>query len=211
MDTGTSVTYNPVSDGHESATIWLWIGDTRYVTFGVRGNVKFDVTAQGIPYLMFEFTGLFKVPAEQIRVTPTLTAFQEPQIVSDANTPTFTMDGTAFVMRSCMFDLGNQIGPRFLVGSEGIRITDKAEAIEMQLEAVPLTTFDPFTLAAEQSAVPMILTHGTGAGRIATLSAPRMQMQRPQGLENADDIKEWKLRGVPLPDAGNDQWTLTLT
>ena len=206
-----SVTYNPITDNHESGTFYFWIDTTRYVLLGARGNAKIMFGAQGIPYLMFEFTGLFTQPAETVRGTPVLTAFQKPQLATKANTPTFTLNAVAFVLRELTLDLGNQIEPRFLIGSEGILITDKAETLEVTVEAQPLSAFNPFALAAAQTAVPLVLTHGVGAGKIATLNAPAAQMQRPQGLTNAQNIKEWPLRMVPLPTAGNDQFTLVLT
>ena len=56
-----------------------------------------------------------------------------------------------------------------------------------------------------------MLQQGTAAGLKATINVPRAQIQRPTGLENAQNIAEWPLRMVPLPDTGNDQWTLVLT
>jgi hypothetical protein len=200
-----------VSDDHESATAYLWIGKTQYVLTGMRGNAKFDVSAQGIPYIEFEFTGLFNQPAEEVRVNPELTRFQKPTVVSNRNTPTFTLDGDDFIMRSCMLDLGNQVEARFLINSESILITDRSDAIDLKVEAVPLTEFNPFQLAEDQTPVALIVAHGKAAGKIVTLDVPVAQMQRPQGLENAQNIVEWPLRLVPLPTVGNDQWTLTLT
>jgi hypothetical protein len=211
ISAGVSVTYNPVSEAHESLTLHLWIGDTRYVLKGARGSAKIMVGAQAIPYLEFAFTGLFAQAAEEARATPVLTAFQKPLLATSANTPVFTLDATAFVLRSFMLDLGNQIENRFLIGSEAVLITEKAEAIEAKVEAVALTTFDPYAKALSQATLALALTHGTAAGKIAALAVPTAQMQRPQGLENAQNILEWPLRLVPLPDAGNDQWTLTLT
>ena len=160
---------------------------------------------------MLEFTSLFVQPAETARGTPVLTAFQRPQLATRANTPTFTLNAVAFVLRELSLDLGNQIEPRFLIGTEEILITDKAETVEATVEAQPLSAFNPFALAAAQTAVPLVLVHGVGAGRIATLTVPAAQMQRPQGLSNAQNIKEWPLRMVPLPTTGNDQFTLLLT
>ncbi|NCM96151.1 MAG: hypothetical protein GW948_02205 [Rhodobacterales bacterium] len=211
ISAGVSVTYNPVSDAHESLTFWFWIGGTRYVMRGARGNMRLEVNAQGIVYLVFEFTGLYSTPSEQTRPTPTLTAFQKPQLASNANTPTFQIDGDDFILRSMVLNLGNQVEPRFLINSEGVLITDKADMVEMTIESVALTVFDPFTLAAAQTTVEVDLVHGVGAGKIASLNIPAMQLQRPQGLTNAQGILEWPLRGVPLATAGNDQWTLTLT
>jgi hypothetical protein len=207
----TSVTYNPVSDAHESVTIHFWIGGTRYVMLGTRGTCVKRVNAQGIVYLEFVMTGLFSQPSEQARPTPVLTAFQKPLLATTANTPVFTIDGTAFVLRNFSLNLGNQVETRFLIGSESVLIVDRADLIETQVEAVPLTTFDPFDLALDQSTVPIVLTHGTVAGSIATLEADTCQVQRLAGFENAQNILEWPLRMTPLPTAGNDQWVLTLT
>lgn len=208
---GTSVVYNPVSTAHESVTLHLWIDSTRYALLGAKGNCKLMVTAQGIPYLEFAFTGLWTLPAETARIVPVLTGFQKPEVASKAKTPVCTLGGIAFVTRSLSLDFGNQVENRFLIGAEAVLITDKAETVEMRVEAVPLTTWNPFSKAANQDAVALVLTHGTVGGKIATLSVPAMQLQRPQGLENSQNVKEWPLRGVPLPVAGNDQFTLSLT
>jgi hypothetical protein len=211
ISAGVSVTYNPVSTGHESGAFYFYVGDTLYKIGGARGTASVEIDAQGIPYLMFSFTGLYSAPAEDTRPAPDLTAFQKPLLATSANTPTFTIGGTAFVMRRFKFDLGNEVQNRFLIGAEAILITDRSEAVEATVEAVPLTTFDPYALAAAQSALALSLVHGTEAGKIATLSAPAAQIQRPRGLENAQNVLEWPLRLVPLPVAGNDQFTLTLT
>lgn len=207
----TSVTYNPVSDDHESGTHYIWIDTTLFQITGSRGNCRFSYTAQGIPYLEFTFTGLYSQAAETPRVVADLSAFQRPEVVTDRNTPIFTMGGSDFVMRSCMLDQGNQVEARFLINAENILITDRADVLETTVEAVPLTVFDPFTLAEAQTTVPVVLTHGTDPGRISTLTVPNAQIQRPQGLESAQNIVEWPLRMVPLPVAGDDQWTLELT
>lgn len=211
ISAGVSVTYNPVSNGHESASIYIFVANTRYILVGSRGTCVLRINAQGIPYLEFSFTGLFTQPSEQARPTPTLTAFQKPQVGTTANTPTFTIDAWSPVLRTFSLDLGNQIENRFLIGSESVLITDKAEAIEMTVEAVPLTTFNPYLAADAQTGVALQMSHGTAAGRIATIDVPAAQMQRPQGLENAQNVTEWPLRFVPQFVAGNDQWTLTLT
>jgi len=209
----TSVVYNPVTDDHESITLYLWISGTLYKMSGARGTAIMRVTAQGIVYVEFDFTGLFSLPSETPQATPDLAAqiSQKPKVATTANTPVFTINGTPLVMRSFALTIGNQVETRFLIGSESVVITDKMETIETTVEAVPLTTFDPFQLAYDQTTGAVALTHGTAAGLTAALAIPAAQMQRPQSLENQQNIKEWPLRMVPLPTAGNDQWTLTLT
>jgi hypothetical protein len=207
-----SVAYNPISSNHESVTLHFFVDGTRYALVGARGTAKMTFAANAVPKIMFEITGLFTQPSAGANPSPTLTAWAAPQIVSDANTPTATFNGVDLVLRSLEFDLGNQIAARFLVNSESILIPQRSERIAAVVQAVPLATLNPYTLAASQTNAALSLVHGVGAGRIATLSVPRAQIQRPQGLSNQDGIVEWPLSFVPLPGtAGNDQWTLTLT
>lgn len=209
----TSVVYNPVTDDHESITLYQWIDRALYKLLGARGTCVMRVTAQGVVYLEFEFTGLWTLATETAQDTPAIAAQlnARPIVATSANMPTFTIGGTTFVMRSFALNFGNTVEGRFLIGSESILITDRAETIETTVEAVGLDTFNPFQLARDQVSSEIELVHGTVAGKIATIACPAAQMQRPQSLENQQNIVEWPLRMVPLPVSGNDQWTLTLT
>lgn len=206
----TSVTYNPVSSGHESGTFYFYLGATLYKMMGARGTAKFTIGASAIPYIEFEFTGLFAVAGEGIRPTPTLTGFVKPQSASKTNTPVFTLGGVSLVMRQFSLDLGNQVETRFLINSESVLLVDRAEKIDVTVEAEALTVINPYQLAANQSTQAIVLQHGTVAGARATINVPLAQMQRPSGLENSQNIVEWPLSLVPLPNTGNDQWTLVL-
>ncbi|SDY55443.1 phage tail tube protein [Citreimonas salinaria] len=208
---GTSVTYNPVTDGHESATITLNIAGILYKLIGARGNCEVVKNASGIPQLEFTFTGLWTKPVDQAKPTPDYSAFQAPLVVSKVNTPTLTIDGASFVGRNFKLAMGNQVEGRFLIGAEEIVIVDRAETLEMQIEATPIATFDPYAAARDGTALAVQIVHGTQAGAIATLAVPQAQMQRPDSPTEAQGIVEWPLRMLPLPDTGNDQWTLTLT
>lgn len=211
VSAGTSVIYNPITDDPESATIHLFIDGTRYAMTGARGELTLDTQAQAVPKLRFMFKGLFVKPSDQAQPSADLTAWTNPQIVSHANTPMFRIDGADLVMRSFKLALGNQLEGRFLVGKEQIIIGDRQSSVETTVEALPLTQFDPFQRALDQSATALTLVHGTEAGKTATLEMVSAQMQRPQGLSNAQNIKEWPLRMVPLPITGSDEFTLTLT
>lgn len=206
-----SVVYNPVSDNHESVTVHVWIGGTRHVMRGSRGDAEIIKDAQGLPHIRVTLTGLWTKPAEQARVVPDLSAFAMPQVVTHANTPTFEIDGTPLVMRSFRMQLGNQVEPRLLVGREEIVIVDRAETATATVEAVPLTTFDPFAKSRDRERVSLLLEHGTVAGRRVAIEAPSCGVGRLAGYENNQNILEWPLPLQPLPIAGNDQFTITLT
>lgn len=211
VDAGVSVTYNPITNNQESVAFYFWHGTTLQKMLGARGTATISMTAQGIPMIAFEFTSLYTAPVDQARATPDYAAWQRPQAVSTTNTPTVTIDSTSLVMRSLAMNLGNEVEPRFLVGSSGILITGKSEQLEMTVEAVDLATFDPYAAAGNQDELAVEIVHGTGAGRITTLAMPRAQMQRPASPAINQNIVEWPLRLKPVPDTGNDQWTLTLT
>lgn len=212
VNAGVSVVYNPITDAHESGTLKLYIDGVLFQSTYVKGNAKFVLNAQAIPYIEFEMTGLFVQPSDATTTAPTLTAFQKPQVVSMGNTPTFTINAVAHVMRTFELDLGNKVEPRFLVGAEAILIPQREAMIKTQVEFQPLSGINPFTLAANQTDVAVNLVHGTGAGKIATLNVATAQMQRPQGMEGVQDIVEATYGLVAKPSgAGNNDWTLTLT
>lgn len=210
---GASVVYSPVSDDFEAVTIYVWYGGTRQVITGCRGTATLTINAQGIPVIRWTLTGLWSQPSEQARQTPSFTAWKKPQIASDANTPSFEIDGVGLALRNFSLDLGNQVVPRLLVGKEEIWIEERSETIAATVEAVPLTTFDPFAKARDGSDDPVEveIVHGAGAGRIITLNAPACQLMRPTGYEPAQGLVEWPLRLRPLPTAGDDQFSITLT
>jgi len=209
----TSVTYNPHSGVQESATIYFNVDGVLYKIIGARGTWRYRVNTMGIVYLEFEMTGLFVQPSASALPTVTLGTqlTQLPQVASSANTPTFTVGGVALALREFVFDAGNEVKPRFLIGSESILITDAAESIDMTVEAVPLATFNPYSVAAAATTQALSLVHGTGAGKICTLAVPAAQLKRPEGLDQQDGIVEWKLKMIPTAVSGNDQATLAFT
>lgn len=208
---GVDVEYTPITDAHESVTTYFWLGPTLHIAKGVRGTAVITLNAQGIPVARFTLMGLFATPADAARAVPDLDAFQVPQIATHANTPVFTIGGTAMVLRELTFNLGCDVQPRLLIGRETMPIVDKQESISARVEALPLATFNPFALAQARTRQALVLTHGTVAGKITTINAPNCVHKRMTGYENSQNVAEWPLQLTPLPDAGDDQWTITLT
>lgn len=208
----TSVTYNPVSDGHESSSIYFWMGNTQHKLTGVRGTANITLNAQGIPVARFTLMGLFNTPAEAVRVTPDLSAFQVPQVASNKNTPAFSVGGQAMVLSQFGFNLGNDVQQRLLIGREEMLIVDRSESISARVEALPLSTFNPYAIAEARTRQAVQLVHGTQAGKIVTIDAPTCSLGRLTGIEQSQNVAEWPLSLTPLPtNAGDDQWTITLT
>jgi hypothetical protein len=211
VNASVSVVYSPITDSQESITIWFWRGGTRHKIIGARGNAVLTIEAQGIPRIRWTFTGLYVDPTDVAQATPTFTAWQKPLVATKANTPVFEIDDVAFVMRKLELNLGNDVQPRLLINSEGVIITDKAEMIDFTIESVALATLDPFAKARSKTPIKLECTHGTVAGNICAIVAPICELQRPTGFENAQGIEEWPLKAKPLPNTGNDQFSITLT
>ena len=210
----TSVTYNPVSQDHESVSIYFYVDGILYKITGARGTWKLKLTAQAIPVIEFSLTGLFTVPTSQVLPTPTYGTqlTQDPQAATSLTTPTFTIGAYAAILRNFTFDAGNDVKTRFLIRSESVIIRGSDEKAEFQIEAVPLATYNPYTLANAGTKQAVTLVHGTGAGKIATLTIPSFLILNPTGLEEVDGVVEHPLRGKCLPGStGNDQFALAFT
>jgi hypothetical protein len=210
---GSSVTYNPHSGVQGSCTIYFNNDGILYSMRGCRGTWKYTLNAQGIVRLMFEMTGLFTQPSAAALPTPVYGTqlTQLPQVATTANTPVFTIGGVALTLKQATFDAGCNVKPRFWVGSESIIIDGADEMFDCTVETPPLATFNPYALAANATPTPIILTHGTGAGKVATLTQPGAQLMRSEGLGETDGITEYSVKATPLPVVANDQYTLAFT
>lgn len=211
VSAGVSTVYSPITQSIESLYMKFWMGATLHVLKGARGTAKITADAQGIPMVHWTFTGLWVAPSETAAASPTLTAFKKPAIVNKTNTPTFTVNSVPLVMRNFSLDLGNQVEPRLLVNSESVLITDHREQIDFTCEAVPVSTLDVYGLANAQTTVAVNLVHGVTAGNIITIAAPTAEFKRPTGYQQNQGIAEWPLSMLALPNAGNDQVSITLT
>lgn len=209
---GTKVEYTPITDDPESLALYFDVDGIKHIMLGARGTAVCRLGVNGNPVIAFTITSKFTVPLDAAKPVPVFTAWQTPQAASTINTPTFTIGGQAFVMRSYEFDLGCQVEPRNLVGFDGILITGKDnERVRATVEAVTMATYNPAQVAEQGTLKAINLVHGTVAGKIVTIAHPTAQ-QMPLGqYEQQQGILEWPLEFVPQASAGNDQWKITLT
>jgi hypothetical protein len=205
----TSVEYDPISAAYEWGQLYMYIGGNLHKLPGARGNWVHALTAQGIPVWRYSFRGLFVVPTAAAVPASDFTAFQVPTVATKANTPTFTIGGTAMRLRSWELNRGAQVENRFLVGYEAIEIVDAVETLKCQVEAVDLATYNPFT-APTGSPVAIQLVHGTDDTKRVQLDVFNAKQRRVSGFSPEQRVIEWPLAFDPLPDEGNDQWKITL-
>jgi hypothetical protein len=195
----TSVTYQPVSTGHESVTIWYYEGGRkRHVLRGCRGTVTFRLEAGGIMIAAFEFVGHWDEPTDQSLPSPTYNSTVPRSALSMA----VALNGvTAIVARSWEWMLNNAIAsPPSLAAADGygeIIITNRdvtgAIVIESELDSV--IDVDALLSAGTRFAFASG-TLGSVAGNRVALTTPSSstyctdtQLQEGEGL---------RLRNVPL-------------
>ena len=72
-------------------------------------------------------------------------------------------------------------------------------------------TPEQWTLFDQKLQEAVALLHGTVVGSRVALNVPIAQVMRTSGIEQSQNIVEWPLALTPIPNVGNDQWTLVCT
>jgi len=175
---GVKVDYQPVSTGFESATLFWNLDGVNHVLLGARGNVSMSLTPKQIPKYRFTFSGLLGPITDTALPAQTLTAFKAPVPVSKAAT-TLSIHGYSAPGESLTIDLGNQVEPRMLIGSESIEIVDRRATGTAVIEAAELAAVDWFDRALNRTRGALSAVHGTAAGNIIEVSAAAVEIGRP--------------------------------
>lgn len=212
VDPGISVTYSPVSSGFEALSIYANLDGTNHVLLGARATVSITAAIGQLPYFEFRVLGLLGPIANVALPTIDTSGFAEPLDVSDADTD-FTLNAISLPMRSFSLNTGQNLVHRALVGSESVKISGRDGSGSLTVE-VPdsLATFNPFALQAARTRIPAVLTHGTVAQNIVTVTVPTLQITRDIRYSQQDDVSEYTLPFKALPtDAGNDEYSIVCT
>lgn len=200
---GTKVEYGPVSASAEAASLYFNMDGVNHVLVGARGTVSLSIVPKQIPKFRFTMTGLLGPIADTPLPTVVLTGYKKPLVASKANT-TFSLHGLAPVMENLSLDLGNQVEPRMLVGSESIEIVDRKVSGTTVFEAVALGVKDWFAIARSSTVGALLATHGTLAGNIVEIAAPAVQIGKPT-YGNSQGVTTQSLPLTLCPVIGDDE------
>lgn len=201
--------YTPISAAEESLSLYWFLDGQRQRALGARGSWGLELVPRAFPRLSFEFLGLYTAPTEVALPATTLTAWREPQIAGFATTPVLTLDGLAVAAESFRYSHANALSFRDLVGARYVNITGRQPVMELQIEAPTLTAKNFWAIAEAGTIFPVVAQQGTSAGGIAELNAPRCQITRIQ-RRASEGVEMLDLSLVVLPNAGNDEVTLTI-
>lgn len=209
ISAGTSVEYRLVSGGFESVTLEYEQDGQVHTVVGARGTVSFDFSAQAVPLMKFNFTGLYKRPVAGSLSTD-LSGFQVPLPVTEAATPVYRVHGYDAIASSLTLDLANEVKHRNLVNEEGVLITDRAPTGQLVIDAPTLAQKNMFSLVESHngfSTGAVLLEHGTDAGNIVSLSAPSVQLSSIDNTD-VDGNFAYQIGTRYLPVNGDDEFVL---
>jgi hypothetical protein len=206
----TSVTYAPVSTGQESVSIYSNESGSQHKLLGARGNLKMMFNKDDTPYFGFDLVGRFALPSATALPAVTLTSWQEPLVVGNTNTPTFALHGYSGILESLSMDLGNKVVHKDRPGGEYVVQTDRIVTGAITMLAPAIGTKDFFSAMNSKTRSTLSLVHGTAAGNIATLSAPKVQ------ITSIDYVDLDGERGLQMGlrfcrNSGDDEFSLAMT
>lgn len=198
------VDYTLKSSTEKSATAYFWQDGIRQVITGIRGSVKFICDPKGIPHIQFTGTGIYARPTAVANPTPTLTAFQTPVEVSNANSQ-FSLHSYAATLHALTVDQGNAAAYMNVVGSGAVEISDRMPTGQCTIREPELSDKNYYTIIDSETLGTFSFIHGTVAGNICTLTGPTVQILNPtRGNDSGFATLQLNLSFIPS-STGDDE------
>lgn len=213
----TRVDYLPITDNPESVTIYYFDAGVRHVLRGARGTVQISATVGQIPRLSFRFQGIDGGDSATATPTVTLSAFQPPQTLNDANTgdtifggthsasgaPAIT-GGTAYPSQGLEIDVGLSVNFTPMLGQESVEITDRVSTANITVDLTEAQEVAFITAVRNRTLQSVGVLHGTETGRRVLLWLPSVQLTNPtKQAVSGKRVQRFDLRVLPV--AGNDE------
>jgi hypothetical protein len=204
-----SVTYAPVSDraSFVSAVLEAYARGQKYPLTGVYADLSFSIDGPG--FLMFEFalSGIVGIPTDV--AVPTIT--YQSTIPPKADAITYTLGSWSPIVKSLSFKANRKRSPRARLntpGHKGWSMGGRAPELEIVVEAVALSTFDPYTAREAGTSYASALVVGATQYNRFKHNAPVVQITNVE--DDADEETAlWKLTLALAPSSptANDDYT----
>jgi hypothetical protein len=207
----TSVTYAPVSASFDSLTIYYYIDGELHKLTGARGTVSANLSRDQNPMLSFSFTGLANDPTAPVLIAPDNALFVAPLPVTEANTPTYTVDSFAVRAETFTLDMACNVVYRNVVNSESVNLTDRAPAGTLVFEQEAIGDKNFWDLSKSGALIGIDIVHGTVAGNIVQIVGSQVQLSQPS-LGESDGISTMSMNTLWVPtDSGDDEVSIVVT
>jgi len=218
----TRVDYTPITNSQESVTIYYYDDGVLHSLLGARGTFTLNPKIGTIPKFSFKFQGIDGGDTAAANPALTLTAWQTPQTVIDANSGDITfgathspsgapalVGGTIYPSQGIEIDIANGVNFTPLLGGETVDITDRQATGKLMLD---LTAAQEVTFIGNVKATTtqsLGLTHGTVVGKKGLIFLPNVQLINPtKGEVNGRRLIGFDVRINPL--VGNDELRLAM-
>lgn len=206
----TSAAYQPSAGVGSYITLFGYLDGVLFKLTDALGSVSWTVNSEDIPVQKFTFIGAYEAMTDVTLPTGMVyTGFTKPLTVGKVNTPTFTLDGIALVVKSFGVDLGNQVSWRNWIGDSGAQNPDRKPMGSAVFELTSVATKDWGETCRLGTEMPLVLEHGTVAGNICRLAAPKLQISAEPTISDDNGTVMLSCNFNVIPDAGNDElvWT----
>ncbi len=211
LSAGVSAVYSLINPGAEvPATMYFYVDGKLYKSLYSLGSLDGTMPRGKIPLYHAALFGIYSPVSDAALAAPTLTPFQKPLVVSNANTTPVQLGTYAIKMSEFKFSQGNVLVYRNTTSSEAVRFVDRNMTGSVKFEEEKVATKDFDALAAAGTSVVFTATHGTAAGNKVKLDAGQAYLD-PQGLSDEDSIAMRDVNMDLTPtSAGNDEFTITV-
>lgn len=177
-DTSATQNFCQPADNFGSLSEYGWVDDQLRKALGQRGTFTLDFTAGQVPFASLQMLGL--LPAADPRETDApdeadFSDWVEPLEVNDDNS-VLTLGGFAAVTRSLQIQAAVDVNLRNLIGARYVRAGNHKATARLVCEAPTIAAKDYLSNLDDGDLIALALTHGTAAGNIVELAAPKAQI-----------------------------------
>ena len=211
INAAVDVTYEPVSTGHESVSIYYFQDGIRYILLGCIGNVSFNLETGALGKMSFTVTGHISLPTDVALASPTYLTIVPPPLI---NVP-FTIGAYAAVINSLTCDMSNTVATvSDMSATDGygeIRITQRDPNGTYDPEATLVATDNPHQDLEQGNA--LVVTTGV----IGSTLGNRYQIDMPAAVYrdlspgDRDGIRTYDVPIGFAESAGDDEISLVFT
>ncbi len=205
---GTDVRFAPVTEGLESATIYIAVGRNLQKMTAAMMNVKLAGDAKTVAKFQFEVTGTYQAAQDAALPAVVYTKFQDPFGVNKTNT-TLSLHGTPVAASAFSFDFGNTVIKRDLINVDSVEITGRKSTGSVTFDNTRVSEKNWVELARQSTRGPLAFKHGPGATNVIELNAPNVQLGKPSFGES-DGVQQITVPLRYVPIAGNDEWEIVV-
>jgi len=211
INAAVDVTYEPVSTGHESFTVYYFQDGIRYIMTGARGNISFSLETGAVGKASVTLTGHIALPTDVALASPTYDGVVPVAVI---NAP-FAVGGYSAIINALSFDMSNTVAtPPDMSASDGyseIQITGRDVNGSFDPEAVVVAT--DFPLQDLEQGNTLVLSTGvigTGIGGRYQVDMPAIYY-RDVSPGDRDGVRTLENPFGAAESAGDDEVSIIFT